>query len=425
MKKWQLVPLLPLLLLTIFSLLSPSLSSRDNITIESPLAYPNTLNSPDNTFALGFFNTGNSRRWYLGIWYTNESQIVVWIANRKNPMPDPNGSLYISSDRSNLQLKTNTSDVLWHASSSSMDNPIAQLLDTGNFVLKDKNTSKIAWQSFDNPTDTLLPGMPFGWIAGQNLNLTSWTDSDNPAPSNYTVKLDHRTGWPEIIIWNGSKPIFRTGPLDGNNKFSGSPQFKNSTEWTFYYVSNQTAEYISYSTSSSKLRLVLNHNSTLQMNRFDDAETEQEWDVDWSAPDLTDPCDKYARCGQFGICYSTSSNNCTCLTGFEPTHLRDWEVDETTQGCKRKVELNCTSDDGFLNIHNVKLPDTTNTTVDRTIEQNECEQRCSKNCSCYAYSILNGSRGCTMWMGDFTDIRKLDQGGFTLYYRVAHSELHG
>ncbi|KAJ4813302.1 Serine/threonine-protein kinase [Rhynchospora pubera] len=421
MNKWQLAPLLPLLLLTFFPLLSPSLST-DTITIGSPLSYPDTLVSSNNTFALGFFNTGNSSRWYLGIWYTITPHTVVWVANRKNPMPDSNGSLYINSDSPNLQLKTNSSDVLWHASSSSMVNPIARLSEEGNFVLKDKNANNIAWQSFDNPTDTLLPGMPFGLIAGQNLNLTSWTDSDNPAPSHYTLKLD-QTAWPEIIIWNGSKPIFRTGPLDGT-KFSGSPKFNDYTEWTFEYVSNQTGEYIYYMpTSSSKLRLVLNH-STLQMYRFDDAEAEQEWDTDWLVPDPNDPCDKYARCGQFGLCNLTSSNKCSCLEGFEPTHVGDWYVNETTQGCRRGAELNCTSD-GFLSISNVKLPDTTNTTVDRTIKQKECRKRCLKNCSCYAYSNMNEDRGCTMWMGDFTDIRKLDHGGFTLYYRVARSELHG
>ncbi|KAJ3705180.1 hypothetical protein LUZ61_008885 [Rhynchospora tenuis] len=421
MKKWQLAPLLSLLLQTFFSLLSPSLS-RDNITLGSPLAYPDTLVSSRNTFALGFFNTSNSSRWYLGIWYTITPQIVIWVANRKNPMPDPNGSLYINSDSSNLQLKTNSSDVLWQASSSSMVDPIAQLYDTGNFVLREKNANKITWQSFDYPTNTLLPDMPFGWIAGQNLNLTSWTDSDNPAPSNYMIKLD-QTVWPEIIIWNGSKPIFRTGPLDGYELSSGSPQFDNNKELTFEYVSSQNEAYIKYmSTSSQKLRLVLEH-SNFRMYRFDDAETEQKWDLDWSVPDLKYPCDKYAICGEFGVC--NSSNNCTCLTGFVPTHEMDWKDSETSQGCKRRDDqLNCTND-RFLSISNVKLPDTTNTTVDRTIKLKECQRRCLKNCSCYAYSNINRGIGCAMWMGNFTDIRKLDQGGSTLYYRVARSELHG
>ncbi|KAJ3705179.1 hypothetical protein LUZ61_008884 [Rhynchospora tenuis] len=262
--------------------------------------------------------------------------------------------------------------------------------------------------------------MTFGWISGQNLDLTSWTDQDNPAPSNYTIKLV-QSAWPEIIIWNGSKPIFRTGPLDGN-KFNGSPQLDNDTELTFDYVPYQNESYINM-TGPSKSRLVLNH-STFQMYRFDEAEDEQEWDLQWSVPDPNDPCDKYAKCGQFGMCNLTSPNNCTCLTGFVPTHELDWEESETSMGCKRGAELDCPSD-GFLNISKVKLPDTTNTIVYSKMEHKECEKRCLKDCSCYAYSNMDGGRGCAMWMGNLTDIRKLDQGGSTLYYRVAHSELHG
>lgn len=67
------------------------------------------------------------------------------------------------------------------------DHPEAQLLDSGNLVLKDQNngTSRESyqWQSFDHPSDTLLPGMKLGWDlkSGQERYLTSWRTTKDPS----------------------------------------------------------------------------------------------------------------------------------------------------------------------------------------------------------------------------------------------------
>ena len=61
---------------------------------------------------------------------------------------------------------------------------IAKLLDSGNLVLmdgSDGNTDSYIWQSFENPADTLLPGMKLGWDVktGLHLFLTSWKSGDD------------------------------------------------------------------------------------------------------------------------------------------------------------------------------------------------------------------------------------------------------
>lgn len=53
---------------------------------------------------------------------------------------------------------------------------VAELLPNGNFVLRDKNNpDTVLWQSFDHPTDTLLPEMKLGWDKRSGLDriLTS------------------------------------------------------------------------------------------------------------------------------------------------------------------------------------------------------------------------------------------------------------
>ncbi|KAI3517264.1 hypothetical protein L1887_16477 [Cichorium endivia] len=61
--------------------------------------------------------------------------------------------------------------------------PVAQLLDTGNLVVWDKNQNMI-WQSFDYPGDTLLPGMKIGkdLVTGMDRYLSSWRTPNDPFP---------------------------------------------------------------------------------------------------------------------------------------------------------------------------------------------------------------------------------------------------
>ena len=67
------------------------------------------------------------------------------------------------------------------ASISLNSNTSATLLDSGNLVLRNGN-SDILWESFDYPTDTLLPGMKLGYDkrAGKTWSLVSWRSTEDP-----------------------------------------------------------------------------------------------------------------------------------------------------------------------------------------------------------------------------------------------------
>ncbi|KAJ3705173.1 hypothetical protein LUZ61_008878 [Rhynchospora tenuis] len=420
MKKWPPPRLLPPLLI-FFSLFSLS-TCRDTITINSSLTGQETLVSSGGGFTLGFFQA--SKYQYLGIWYTEiAQQTIVWVANRDSPITDTSGVLSISSNGSNLQLQSSSNNVLWSTSiSANLVNPVAQLLDTGNFVLKENNTDNIAWQSFDHPTDTVLPGLKIGFISGQYRNLVSWSGSDDPSSSNYSFKLD-LSGFPEFFLLDGLKRVYRNGPWNGVH-FSGEPEMENNGSFTFEYVSNENETYYTYYVNDSSIvsRLVVNQ-STLQ--RYVADTSGSGWILYWTFP--RDQCDNYDQCGPNALCSTNSSNiaDCTCLTGFEPESEKDWELRDTSAGCVRQVELNCTTD-GFITISNAKLPDTTNVTVDTTIGLEECRNRCLINCSCTGYAnsdILNGGSGCVIWVGDLVDIRQFSGGGQDFYYRVAGSEV--
>lgn len=165
--------------------------------------------SAPQTFTLGFFSPTNiSKNRYVGIWYHNlPIQTIVWVANRQHPMAQSstgvltlctNGTLIITS------MQHNSTTILWSSAPTSMilNNPVAQLLDDGNFVVRDKDQANhVAWQSFDHPTDTLFPGMKLvcDLTTGLNRNLTSWKSPNNPSPVDYSITMDIR-GDPQLVF---------------------------------------------------------------------------------------------------------------------------------------------------------------------------------------------------------------------------------
>ncbi|KAK8517367.1 hypothetical protein V6N11_034277 [Hibiscus sabdariffa] len=142
--------------------------SADTITVDHFIQDNNddAIVSSGNTFALGFFNPGNSRNRYVGIWYYQiPDKTVVWVANRDNPIKDNSGILRIDG-RGNLALfQGNQTLPVWstNIAISGTGNSIAQILDSGNLVLlQNDNRRAVLWQSFDYHTNTMLPFMKLG-----------------------------------------------------------------------------------------------------------------------------------------------------------------------------------------------------------------------------------------------------------------------
>ena len=176
----------------------------DTITPDQPLKDGDgqLLLSNQKTFALGFFNSSSSSHRYVGIWYNQITEkTVVWIANRDARLNDTSRVLSING-KGNLVLHTqNQTTPIWSInvsfSVSSTNNSMAKLLDIGNLVLVQQDSQHFTWQSFDYPTNTLLPFMKFGLDRQTRLNrfLTSWKAKDDPGTGNYSYQMVP-TGYP-------------------------------------------------------------------------------------------------------------------------------------------------------------------------------------------------------------------------------------
>ncbi|KAK8689248.1 hypothetical protein V6N13_087970 [Hibiscus sabdariffa] len=96
------------------------------------------------------------------------------------PLNHSLGTLKVTS-QGILVLMDHDGSIVWSSSNTSRpaSNPVAQLLDSGNLVVKENdetNPENFLWQSFDHPCDTLLPGMKLGWNLETGLDrfLSSW-----------------------------------------------------------------------------------------------------------------------------------------------------------------------------------------------------------------------------------------------------------
>lgn len=182
-------------------LVSPNIQHSlggDTLSWCQSLTGDQTLVSKEGHFELGFFSPGNSKKYYIGIWYRKVSpQTVIWVANREVPISNTLSAELKMTENGNLDLLSSSSSsrLVWSTKSTSypVNSTVAVILDTGNLVLRNNlNSFAIVWQSFDHSTDTWVPGGGIGInkITGEYQSLTSWKNSEDPSPGPFTDTID-------------------------------------------------------------------------------------------------------------------------------------------------------------------------------------------------------------------------------------------
>ncbi|KAI7739625.1 hypothetical protein M8C21_001581, partial [Ambrosia artemisiifolia] len=383
-------------LVSVVDTLSPTEHIRDGDTIVSS----------GGMFEMGFFNPGNSKNRYLGIWYKKVSYgTVVWVANRDRPLNTTSGILQVSNNGI-LQLVS----------------VVAQLLDNGNLVIREG--SRIIWQSFDYPGDTYLPGMKIGSDLSRGIDRqwTTWKSLDDPSPGQYVIWMD-TNGFPQIFEKRGSVLHMRFGPWNGV-RYSGMPSLRESPIFGNKFVINEKEIYYQLEEvdSSVVMRMYLNPEGVV--TRMIWIDRTQSW-LSILAVAPTDSGSPYGLCGPYGTCNSKNFPICSCLDGFVPKRAKDWKAGDWTSGCELRTPLECGDGNaiGFKRVSGVKLPDTRSSRYNLSMNLWECEMECRRHCECTAYANLYviGS-GCLLWFDNLMDIREADETQ-DLYIRMALSEL--
>ncbi|GAY52986.1 hypothetical protein CUMW_146070 [Citrus unshiu] len=345
---------------------------------------PDSSSCMPESSSISTLRISDSKNRYVGIWYKNiPVKTVVWVANRLNPINDSFGFLMINKT-GNLVLTSQSNIVVWSAYlSKEVQTPVVlQLLDSGNLVLRDEHdgdSETYFWQSFDYPSDTLLPGMKLGWDlkTGLERRVTSWKNFDDPSPGDFIWAIERQDN-PEL-----------------------------------YYTFNITNKAVIS-------RIVMNQTLYVR-RRFIWNKATQSWELYSDVP--RDQCDTYGLCGDYGICIISQSPVCQCLKGFKP---KSGGYVDRSQGCVRSKPLNYSRQDGFIKFTELKLPDATSSWVSKSMNLKECREGCLENSSCMAYTnsdIRGGGSGCAMWFGELIDMRDFPGGGQDFYIRMSASEI--
>ncbi|XP_038981803.1 G-type lectin S-receptor-like serine/threonine-protein kinase At2g19130 [Phoenix dactylifera] len=405
--------------------------ATDTISLGQSVSGNQTIVSKEGHFELGFFTPGNSRNYYIGIWYkTIPVQTVIWVANRATPISNTSSAELKISEDGKLVLLNSSKIPVWSSNStpSTSNSTVAVLLDTGNLVIS-KGSNTTIWQSFDHPTDTWMPG---GWlgvnkITGEYQSTTSWENPENPAPGPFAQSMDPDGSNQFVLLWNGSEIYWSSGLWNGQY-FTAVPGTRESTPFNFTFVDNKQRKYAMYTILDSSFitRCVIDSSGLLRQWYW--LNSTQKWQTVFTQP--LAQCDVYSLCGAFGICDQKSLNTCRCSHGFEPASLKEWEFNVWKSGCMRKTSLRCSNKsstggegDRFLEMTNMRLPaNPQNLTVGSA---KDCEQACLNSCSCNAYAYVSG---CSIWTGDLRNLRQLydgDSGAGTLHLRLAASNFPG
>ena len=194
----------------------------------------------------------------FAIWFARSADATVaWTANRDAPVNGRGSRAGFRKDGS-LALQDFDGRVVWSTNTSGTQAHRAQLLDTGNLVVADA-AGRVLWQSFDWPTDTLLPEQPItrykrlvsasarGLPYSGYYNL--YFDSNNILNLMYDGPEITSNYWPDPFKqwWENNRTAYnnsRYGSLDRHGAFSARDQTQfNSSDMGEGVVRRLTLDY--------------------------------------------------------------------------------------------------------------------------------------------------------------------------------------
>ncbi|GAU23716.1 hypothetical protein TSUD_46460 [Trifolium subterraneum] len=265
--------------------------------------------SPSGDFAFGLYPLV-STHYLVGIWFDKIPQkTLVWSANRDDPARIGSTINFTVKGEFLLQHANKTSVLIYIGTNATS----AMMQDDGNFILTN-SLSKIIWQSFDSPTDTILPGqtLNMGQMLFSNANGTQ-----DYSTGQYKLEVQKSDGNIVISAFRFTDPGYRDTKTNSNT--SVRLIFNNKT--SFLYAVNRTHNILNMTTEVPNPVENYYHRATINdRGNFQQLiylkESGKHWTVIWQA--IIQPCTVNAICGVYGFCTSpdNSTVNCSCLPGY-------------------------------------------------------------------------------------------------------------
>ena len=236
------------------------------------------------------------------------------------------------------------------------------------------------WESFDHPTDTLLPGMKLGvnHKTGRKWSLTSWLASDDPASGVFTLEWEPKKS--RLIIKRRGVPYWSSGLIvkwnnvllfDNMNDQYHTDQGKH---FTYYIINNVTdpEEYFTYSIDAKYESLLYPQDGGRSA-----------WQLQYWGPIM----DRNVGITEFGFCYGYGMEDEGCERWNQPkcrSHKQNFQVRSgrfaNSQGLGYSNSI--TPADGTANL-----------------SSSDCRAYCWNDCDCLGYGGDSYGPGCYIWEG--------------------------
>ena len=251
--------------------------------------------------------------------HTQPKNTIVWTANPDDPPVSSKATLNLTSDGM-LLLRTEQGEENFIANFLDEEGPepadSASMHDSGNFVLYN-NSSHVIWQSFDNPTDTIL--------GGQNLsNGDELVSRSDHSSRRYCLKMKT----------NGN---LVSSPVNSTDGSENAYWYVDTFDFSGFKLSLNERRFLRLTTYSSSLVILANNSypgnketSTIiylaildsdgifklySQHFWGNSNTSSNVSLKWSS--LHDQCEVRGFCGLNSYCTGTGSKaECHCYPEF-------------------------------------------------------------------------------------------------------------
>ncbi|KAJ8555211.1 hypothetical protein K7X08_012707 [Anisodus acutangulus] len=351
----------------------PSVAAITSLKPGDVLNHSQVLDSARGKFKLGYFSIPQTDKSYLGIWYAGDPvEKKLWIANPNTPILNNSGLLTLDSVGS-LKITSGGKTIVNITPPLLTGSLIARLQDSGNFVLQDETRNTTLWQSFDHPTDSLLPGLKLGYnlTTKQNWTLTSWLSDYILASGAFTLSLESIQDAFQLVIrrrdevywtsgaWKNKGFPFLTALNDSSNRYQYNLSLVSEKDGVFFQFDAPEGSFPSLELFSDGAIFAGDSRIYIRYNKF---------------------------------CY-----------GYE---IDDGCVSSQLHECRKGGDKFEQKRGVFIDISGT----TTNYYDNASISLGDCMLKCWEHCSCIGFATLSSNgTGCLIWNGkrDF----RVDESG--------------
>ncbi|XP_027910084.1 G-type lectin S-receptor-like serine/threonine-protein kinase At1g67520 [Vigna unguiculata] len=223
-----------------------SLKPGETLKYSSPSLY-----SKSRKYFLEFFSVSEALT-YLAIRSEDE---IVWEGNREQPVNQSDAVLSLDfSGFLKIEPGSLKKPIILYSPPQPINNTVATLLDTGNFVLQHlhpNGTNILLWQSFDYPTKTLVPTMKLGvnHKTGHRWLLVSQITIELATPGAFSLEWEPKEQ--KLMIRRRGKVCWKSGKMK-NNRFENIPEDAQGV-LKYTIVSNEEEDSFSFTSTNENL----------------------------------------------------------------------------------------------------------------------------------------------------------------------------